>query len=300
MRHKHEERDPLKIGIHQHVFTKKLFAGNLDLMDVIRGYGFESLDVNVRVLDLPGAKLIRRRAEDLGLQLMGGGSLPADKELLSNDPEKRREAIEYMKSLVRTVHELGSTFYGGIIYAPFSRLTGRAPSKEELELSAQGLREVARYAQSFGIKVALEPANRYETYLINTIGDGLRLADAIGEKNVGILFDTFHTSIEEKSMYRAITAAGSRLYHVHVPENDRGIPGSGQVRWDDVFRGIKDIGYEGTITIEGFVDASADVAAGACIWRKFASSPEEMAMEGIAFIRSMLAKQGIPAERRRP
>jgi D-psicose/D-tagatose/L-ribulose 3-epimerase len=283
----------VRIGIHQHVFTKRLFAENLDLLNVIRGYGFESMDVNVRVLDLPTAKLVRGRAEDLGLQLMGGGSLPADKELLSSDPQKRREAIEYMKTLVRTVHELGSTFYGGIIYAPFSRLTGKAPTKEEFELSSQGLREVARYAQSFGIKVALEPANRYEANLINTIADGLRLADAIGEQNVGILFDTFHTSIEEKSMYRAITAAGSRLYHVHVPENDRGIPGSGQVRWDDVFRAVKDIGYDGTITIEGFVDASADVATGACIWRKFASSPEEMATAGFAFIRSKLAEHGI-------
>jgi len=283
----------VKIGIHQHVFTKRLSAGNLDLMDVIRGYGFDSMDVNVRVLDLPTAKLIRKRAEVLGLHLMGGGSLPPDKELLSSEAEKRREAIEYMKALVRTVHELGSTFYGGIVYAPFSRLTGKAPTPEEFERSAHGLREVARYAQSLGIRVGLEPANRYETYLINTIRDGLRLADSIGEKNVGILFDTFHTSIEEKSMYGAIAAAGSRLYHVHVSANDRGIPGSGQVHWDGVFRGLKDVGYDGTIAIEGFVDASADVAAGACIWRKFASSPEEMAIEGLKFIRSMLAKHGL-------
>ena len=292
----------MKVGIHQHVFTKNLFDRNLDLLNVIRDYGFESMDVNVRVLDLPGATLIKKRAESLGLHLMGGGSLPADKELLSSDREKRREAIEYIKGLVQKVHELGSTFYGGIIYAPFSRLTGKAPTQEEFERSAEGLREVARYAQGFGITVGLEPANRYETYLINTIGDGLRLADAIGETNVGILLDTFHCSIEEKSMYGAITAAGSRLRHVHVSANDRGTPGSGQIRWDDVFRGLKDSGYDGTVTIEGFVDATADVAAGACIWRKFAASAEEMATEGLAFIRSMLAKHGIPQEpkRRRP
>lgn len=290
----------MKIGIHQHVFTKKLFSGNLDLMNVIRNYGFDSMDVNVRALDIPTAKLIRRRAEELGLHLMGGGSLPADKELLSSEREKRREAIEYMKTLVRKVHELGSTFYGGIIYAPFSKLTGKAPTKEELDYSAEGLREVARYARGLGIRVGLEPANRYETYLINTIGDGLRLADSIGEDNVGILFDTFHTTIEEKSMYKAITAAGSRLYHVHVCANDRGIPGSGQVRWDDVFRGLKDIGYDGTITIEGFVDNTADVASGACIWRKFASSAEEMATEGLRFIRSMLDMHGNSVDVRIP
>jgi len=283
----------MKVGIHQHVFTRNLFDSNLDLLDVIRDYGFDCLDVNVRILDLDGAKLIRKRAEGLGLHLLGGGSLPADKELLSVDPQKRREAIEYMKGLVQKVHELGSTFYGGIIYAPFSRLTGKAPTTEEFERSAAGLREVARYAQGFGISVGLEPANRYETYLINTIGDGLRLADAIGEKNVGILLDTFHCGIEEKSLYGAVTAAGSRLYHVHLSANDRGTPGSGQIRWDDLFRGVVDIGYNATMSIEGFVDATADVAAGACIWRKFAASAEEMAMEGLLFIRSMLAKYGI-------
>ena len=285
----------MKVGIHQHVFTKNLFDDNLDLMNVIRDYGFDSMDVNVRVLDLEGARLIRRRAEGLGLHLMGGGSLPRDKELVSSDPDKRREAIEYMKTLVQKVHELGSTFYGGIIYAPFSRLTGKPPTKEEFERSAEGLREVARYAQSFGISVGLEPANRYEAYLVNTIGAGLRLADEIGEKNVGILADTFHCSIEEKSLYDAITAAGNRLYHLHVCANDRGTPGNDQIHWDDLFRAVKDIGYNRTVTIEGFVDATADVAPGACIWRKFASSPEEMATQGLGFIRSMLARYGIPA-----
>jgi D-psicose/D-tagatose/L-ribulose 3-epimerase len=215
---------------------------------------------------------------------------------VSADPEKRRDAVEYMKTLVQRVHELGSTFYGGIIYAPFSRLTGKAPTKEELDRSAQGLREVARYAQGFGIRVGLEPANRYEAYLVNTIGAALQLVDSIGEKNVGILFDTFHCSIEEKSTYGAITAPGNRLYHVHVCGNDRGTPGRDQVHWDDLFRGIKDIGYDGAVTIEGFVDDTADVAAGACIWRKFASSAEEMATEGFAFIRSMLQKYGLPRD----
>jgi D-psicose/D-tagatose/L-ribulose 3-epimerase len=288
----------MKIGIHQHVFAKKLFEGNLDLMNRLRDYGFDSMDVNVRALDIPTAKLIGKRAREIGLHLMGGGSLPADKELLSDEKAKRREAIEYMKTLVQKVHELGSTFYGGIIYAPFSRLTGKAPTEVELDRSAEGLREVARCARGFGIRVGLEPANRYEAYLVNTIGDGLRLADRIGEDNVGILFDTFHTTIEEKSMYTAIVAAGKRLYHVHACANDRGIPGSGQVRWDDVFRGIREIGYDGTITIEGFVDSTADVAAGACIWRKFASSAEEMAVEGLAFLRSMREKYGIPGETR--
>jgi D-psicose/D-tagatose/L-ribulose 3-epimerase len=283
----------MKIGIHQHVFTKKLHKGNLDQLNTIRDYGFDSMDINVRVLDIPTARLIKKRAGKLNLLIRGGGSLPLDKELLSKEREKRREAIEYMKSLVRIVHEMGSTFYGGIIYAPFSMLTGKAPTEDEFRYATEGLREVVIYAQDFRINVGLEPANRYETYMINTISDALRLIQHINEPNVGILCDTFHMSIEEKNLHTAITSAGSRLFHVHVCSNDRGIPGSGQVRWDDLFRGLKDIGYDGAITIEGFVDNTADVASGACIWRKFALSPEEMAKKGIKFISSMLEKYRI-------
>jgi D-psicose/D-tagatose/L-ribulose 3-epimerase len=280
----------MKIGIHQHVFTKRLNGENLDQLNRIRDYGFESVDVNVRVLDIPTARLVGKRARELKLLVRGGGSLPANRELLSPENAKRREAISYMKGLVDVVHELGSTFYGGIIYAPFSRLTGKAPTDEEFNFSTEGLKEVALHAQGYGIRVGLEPANRYETYMINTIGDALRLIRNIDEKNVGILCDTFHMTIEEKNIYDAVTSAGSRLYHVHVCANDRGIPGSGQVRWDNLFKGLKHIGYSDAVTIEGFVDNTADVASGACIWRKFAESPEEMAKEGLAFLRTMLEK----------
>ncbi len=129
--------------------------------------------------------------------------------------------------------------------------------------------------------------------MINTIGNAIRLIKRIDEPNVGILCDTFHMTIEEKNIYQAITSAGSRLFHVHVCSNDRGIPGSGQVRWDNLFKGLKEIDYNETISIEGFVDDTADVASGACIWRKFASSAEEMAKTGLKFISSMLKKYEI-------
>jgi D-psicose/D-tagatose/L-ribulose 3-epimerase len=172
-------------------------------------------------------------------------------------------------------------------------LTGKAPTEDERSYAAEGLKELCIFAQQYGIDVGLEPANRYETYMINTIGDVLRLIDCIDEKNAGILFDAYHMNIEEKSLYRAVTAAGSRLFHAHASANDRGIPGSGQVHWNDLFRGMKQIAYDRTISIEGFVDNDADVASGACIWRKFASSSEEMAVEGIKFIRSKIEEHGL-------
>ena len=198
-----------------------------------------------------------------------------------------------MKRLVEVVSELGSDFYGGVIYAPLGRFVGRGPNKTEISYSVEALRKVAKYAKQFGINLGIEPANRYETYVINTIEDGLKLAKNINESNVGLLVDTYHMNIEEKHIYRSILKAYGKIIHMHANENDRGAPGSGHIDWDEVFRGVKDINYSRFITIESFVDCTVDIASTACIWRKLAESPENLAREGLSFLKSMSEKYNV-------
>jgi len=280
----------MKIGIHQHVFTPKLEKRNLDYLNLVSEIGFNSVDINVRILGLGLAKAIKERANKLKLTLKGGGSLPLDKNILSEDKSVRENVIKYMKHLVRLVYELGSDFYGGIIYAPCGFIKGRPPIKQEFEYAIEGLSEVAKYAKGYGVNIGIEPANRYETYMINTIKDTLSLIRDIGEKNVGILYDTFHMNIEEKSFYDSILDAKSKIIHFHVNENDRGIPGTGHILWDEVFRGIKDINYNKVVTIESFVDSSVDISKAACIWRKLAPDWKTLAQDGFNFI-SLMAKK---------
>jgi D-psicose/D-tagatose/L-ribulose 3-epimerase len=128
--------------------------------------------------------------------------------------------------------------------------------------------------------------NRFETDLVNTIEQAVDLCDRIGRNNVGLLVDTFHMNIEEKNIGEALIAAGPRVFHVQVSENDRGTPGSGHVPWDDVFDALDRIGYTGSIVIESFLPTVAEIARAVSLWRPVAASMDALARQGYAFLRA--------------
>ena len=114
--------------------------------------------------------------------------------------------------------------------------------------------------------IGLEPVNRYETYVVNTCEQALKLRDMIGEENVKIHLDTYHMNIEEKSFYEATKLAGENLIHYHLCENDRGIPGTGLVNWDEIFEALSEIGYKGYAALESFVDTTDNMST--WVWRQ--------------------------------
>ena len=280
----------MKIGIHQHVFTHKLTKENLDILNMVSEMGFNSMDVNIRIMDLKTAKEVGKRAKKLNLNLVGGGSIPSSKMLLSEEFSERQEAVNYMKSLIDIVYAIGSNYYSGLISAPSGYFTGVGPTEKEIEYSAQGLKAVAKYAQNFDIKLCIEPANRYETYVINTIDSALDLIDKIAEPNVGLLIDTYHMNIEEKTFRDPILKAGEKIFLVHVNENDRGTPGKGHINWDEVFKALKDAQYNNIVTIESFAGSNVDTSRLVAIWRRLAPSPVYLATEGLKFIKTMFDK----------
>ena len=140
-----------------------------------------------------------------------------------------------------------------------------------------------------GVTIAIEPLNRFETYFLNTAADAVALCDQINHPNVGILFDTFHANIEEKNIGQAYRTVGRHLKHVHTCENDRGIPGSGHVEWQEVFQALRDIRYDGWLTIESFGFSLGELSAAASIWRDIAPTPESIAFEGVKFLKQNMA-----------
>jgi D-psicose/D-tagatose/L-ribulose 3-epimerase len=140
-------------------------------------------------------------------------------------------------------------------------------------------------AQQNGVTLAMEPLNRFETYFLNTVEDAAKLCDEVGHPNVGLLVDTFHANIEEKNIADAYRKAKRHLKHVHTCENDRGAPGSGHVEWNDVFAALREIGYDGWLTIESFGFALGGISAAASIWRDLAPTPDAIAFEGVKFLK---------------
>jgi D-psicose/D-tagatose/L-ribulose 3-epimerase len=202
-------------------------------------------------------------------------------------------ARAFLERALDQVAAVGSDFLGGVLYGNLGTLSGQPPTADERAVCAETLRGVATYAAEHGITLGLEPVNRYETYLFNTIADTLALIDTIGAENVTIHADTYHMNVEEPGFSGPIEAAGPRLGCIHLSESDRGVPGQGNVQWDDVFAGLARINYRGPLVLESFAAINPDLAGATCMWRTPSYTSDELVREGVAFLRAKAAAVGL-------
>jgi len=182
---------------------------------------------------------------------------------------------------------VGTDFFGGPMYSAVGKARMIPPEqrKKEWDLAVHNLRIVCDMAAARGLKIALEPLNRFESDLVNTTEDVLRLVKDIQHPAAGIMLDGFHMSIEERDVEQAIVAAGDQLIHLQVSENYRGTPGTGQTPWWAYRRGLEAINYTGTVTIESFTPANQELAGAVCFWHPMAESQDDFATEGLRFLK---------------
>ena len=172
-----------------------------------------------------------------------------------------------------------------VLAVPVGELRGRGFTEQEFDACVRSLQEVAAVAAAEGVILALEPLNRFETFMLNTVQDGVRLMDAVAQPSVGLLLDTFHMHIEEKSTPDAIRRAGTHIKHFHCSENDRGTVGTGQVAWAETLQALADVHYNGWLVVESFNAVLPQLAGATCIWRPLAESPDALAAESLAFLK---------------
>ena len=198
-------------------------------------------------------------------------------------PEVRKNGIELLKKLVDINVEIGSKILGAVNYAAWGYLTGRPRTEDEWNWSVESMREVGLYAKNKSdMIIAVEPVNRFETHFLNIAEDAVRYCKHVGTGNVKVHLDSFHMIREELSFTEAVEVCGKRyLGYVHVCENNRGIPGTGLVPWKEFFTALKRIGYTGHLVIESFDPGFQGLNRLCAIWRKFADTGEELAIQGL-------------------
>jgi D-psicose/D-tagatose/L-ribulose 3-epimerase len=209
---------------------------------------------------------------------------------LPSAPEK---AESFLESAVDVAAGLEAPVLCGVLYAHLGTLTGRPPEVGELEAVARVLKNVARYAAERGVSLGVEAVNRYETYLINLAEQADAMLDRVGEPNVFVHLDTYHMNIEEKGFYDPIVATGERMQYIHLSESDRGTPGTGNVHWDEVFRGLKAIDYDGYLVMESFAAINEDLAGATALWRDVVGDPEALIRDGLGFLRGKAAEYDV-------
>ena len=278
----------MKIGIHAYAYCSHWNNESLYLIDRIKELGLDFIEIPLMLLEDFDVDAVSKRLKAVGLDVVTSTVLSENTDITSDEAKIRAKGVEYLKACAKATHDVGGRSLSGVIYSQHTKATRNRPTKQTWKLSADCLKEVAQYAKSLGVTIGLEPVNRYETYLINTCEQALKLIDMIGEENMKIHLDTYHMNIEEKSFYEATKLAGDKLIHYHLCENDRGIPGTGLVDWDGIFKALSEIDYQGYAAIESFVDTTDNMNT--WVWRQLAPNGDFLIKEGAAFIRKMQEK----------
>jgi D-psicose/D-tagatose/L-ribulose 3-epimerase len=281
----------MKFGINTWVWTAPLTTDKLrQLAPKVAEIGFDIIELPLENLGDLDHSTARQIIEDQGLGVSACAAMGPDRDLIHPDAAIRQSGMAYIKDSIDACEALGVTNFVGPIYAAVGRTWKQTPDEraKDLDLLIDNLTELSDYAEAHGVVLGLEPLNRFETSFINIAEQVIEVVDRVDSPACGIMLDTFHMNIEEKNLGDAIRAAGDRLVQLHACENDRGAPGSGNVTWDAVAAGLKDIGYDGPVVIESFTPEVESISRAAAIWRPLASSPEALASDGLAFLKNLL------------
>jgi D-psicose/D-tagatose/L-ribulose 3-epimerase len=283
----------MKLGIHAMAWTAHWSDASLPLVDRVAELGLDFIEIPLMDVDDVHPGPIRARADAAGIDVVTSTVLGARTDITSDDPVVRAAGVDYLRRCVDVTAELGAPQLSGVIYGMHGKRPTSRPGAQEWEWSAECLARTAEHAATAGVAIGIEPVNRYESPLVNTCEQAVRLADMIGAPNVRIHLDTYHMNIEEKGWAEPVRLAGERLCHFHLCENDRGIPGTGLVGWEELFGALGELGYQGYAGLESFVDVSEDMVAGTCVWRDLAPSGDVLVREGTAFLRGLARRHGL-------
>jgi D-psicose/D-tagatose/L-ribulose 3-epimerase len=276
----------MKIGMCMFLWTTSVGRKHERLLRDIRATGFDGVEIPIfegapdeyRRL---GALLDRIGLERTAVSAMSDPSM----NLISPDNATRKRGIAYMQWAIDCAAALGAHTLSGPLHSTLGQFSGTGPTAAELRRSISSQRAIGDHAAQRGVTVALEALNRFECYLVNTMDDLAAHIDAIGHPNIRAMYDTFHSNIEEADPVGAFTRNADRIVHVHISENDRGVPGRGNIPWPETFKEIRASGYDGWLTIEAFGRALKDLAAATKVWRDFSEIPEEVYRDGYRHIR---------------
>ncbi len=283
----------MRLGVNTFIWRSPFRTDrDLDLVDHAADLGAEVFEVAVEDPDLVDAAALASALRRRGLHPIVCGAYGPGRDVGDADPAVRAATLAYVARLVALARAIGADLVAGPAYGSvgLARPLPEDERRRERDRVIGALREAAADAAASGVRLALEPLNRFETDRVNTVEQGLRLCDDVGHDAVGLHLDTFHLHLEERDSGAAIRAAAAagRLFHVHACENDRGVPGRGQVAWRSVADALRTSRYAGDVVIESFTPAVTSIAGAVRLWRPVAPDQDTIAREGLAFLRDLL------------
>ncbi len=256
----------------------------------LKAGGFDIMEIPLETIDGFDYNEAAAILKDNGLGVTTCAAMGPELDLIHPNEQYRENGMAYITHAIEATQALGGTNLVGPIYCSVGR-TWKSTDEErarDTDLLVSQLNKLAAHAEDHGVVMGIEPLNRFETSFINLASQVNEVVDRVDSPACGVMLDTFHMNIEEKSLGDAIRSSGSRLVHLHACENDRGAPGSGNVTWDDVAQALKDINFDGPVVIESFTAKVDAIARAAAIWRPMAPTQDAIAYDGVKFLRELL------------
>lgn len=273
------------------VWASPFDSSSVPLIAKAATMGFDAFTMPVEEPELIDIDATRAALQEHPMRLHVSGAYGPTRDLTHAEPRYRKESLDYIAATLTICEQLGARLLVGPAYSAVGKRRKIPAEQREREwaLAVEGLTAAGKMAADHGVTLAIEPLNRFETDLVNTAAQVKRLIRDVDLPSVRIHLDTFHMHIEEQCIYDAIVLAGSDLVYVDASESDRGTPGLGQVHWQELARGLRDIAYQGDCVIESFTPDCVAIADAAAIWRPLASSQDALASEGCTFLQKLLA-----------
>ncbi|MFI0843110.1 TIM barrel protein [Mesorhizobium sp. IMUNJ 23232] len=276
-----------KLGVHGLVFTDDWSETNAKAaIDAAARIGFDLIEVLIFDPAATDPKLIKRLAQDAGIDVAVGMALSREADMSSVDAAVAGKAEETVERCLEISAEIGAPALSGLVYAGLGRYTA-PPTEMQRKLVSERLAGLDRKAMAKGLKLGLEAINRYETNMANTLDEAGDIIRAVGSKNMFIHLDTYHMNIEESDIAGAILRNRALIGYAHLADNHRGVLGTGTFDFTTLFRTLAHIGYAGAYTVESFSPAalSADTAGAISLWRRSWDSADAAAAAALAFMR---------------
>ena len=255
----------------------------------LAAWGFDAVELPLENVGDWDVERCASLLAELGLESVVCTAFPPGRELAGAPETTQARTLDYMRAAIDVAVAQGSGMVIGPVYCSVGR-SWRLDADERALINSE-LREnyskLIDYAGPRGVKIAIEPLNRYETSVFNTAE---QLLDVIGDLEadvLGVNLDTYHMNIEERSFGDALRLAGDRLLHLQVCGNDRGTPGGDLTPWDEIFSTLREIGYLGMLGIESFTADNESISKAASIWRPLARTQDALAVDGLAFLREI-------------
>jgi D-psicose/D-tagatose/L-ribulose 3-epimerase len=275
----------MKTGMNLLLWTTHVTEEHFPLFARLKAAGFDGVELPLFGGDAGHYTRIRKELDNHGLACTAVTVATPEANPISPDANLRKAGLDRIKWAVEMLAICGGDNLCGPYHSPLGVFSGVGPTEDEKSRAADVLRSAAEFAQQHKVTLAIEYLNRFECYFLTTAADAKALVQRVNHPHFRSMYDTFHANIEEKAIGPTIEAFYPHFVHVHISENDRGTPGTGHVHWDETFRALKKVGYDGWMVIEAFGRALPDLAAATKVWRDLFPAAEEVYVKGLRLIK---------------